>query len=129
MPLVTVRDNYYRIVTSRPSPLKPLHFLLLVSLAETERHPYGLKKDIEALEPGRWRLGPGTLYRAIQQLLDAGLIAESSRRPARELDDERRTYYRLTSAGRKAAETEAERLTMLVGRKTVRALSGFRSRG
>jgi DNA-binding PadR family transcriptional regulator len=107
----------------RQGPLKPLHFLMLVSLSEAERHPYGLKKDLEAREPGRLRLGAGTLYRAIQQLLDAGLIAESERRPVRELDDERRTYYRLTTLGRQAAAAEARRLTALVGSSRVRKLA------
>jgi len=103
-------------------PLKPLHFLMLVSLLDGERHPYGLKKDLEARESGRLRLGAGTLYRAIQQLVDAGLIAESDRRPVRELDDERRTYYRLTTLGRQAVAAEARRLTALVGSSRVKKL-------
>ena len=82
----------------------------------------GLKKDLEAREAGRLRLGAGTPYRAIQQLLDAGLVAESDRRPVRELDDERRTYYRLTTLGREAAAAEARRLTALVGSARVRKL-------
>jgi len=103
-------------------PLKPLHFLMLVSLLDGERHPYGLKKDLEARESGRLRLGAGTLYRAIQQLADAGLIAESDRRPVRELDDERRTYYRLTTLGRQAVAAEARRLTALLGSSRVKKL-------
>lgn len=103
-------------------PLKPLHFLMLISLLDGERHPYGLKKDLEARESGRLRLGAGTLYRAIQQLIDAGFIAESERRPVRELDDERRTYYRVTMLGRQAAAAEARRLTALVGSSRVKKL-------
>ena len=103
-------------------PLKPLHFLMLVSLLDGERHPYGLKKDLEARDESRLRLGAGTLYRAIQQLIDAGFIAESDRRPVRELDDERRTYYRLTTLGRQAAAAEARRLTALVGSARVKRL-------
>jgi len=103
-------------------PLKPLHFLMLISLLDGERHPYGLKKDLEAREGGRLRLGAGTLYRAIQQLVDVGLIAESDRRPVRELDDERRTYYRVTTLGRQAAAAEARRLTALVGSSRVKKL-------
>ena len=38
-------------------PLKPLHFLMPLSLLEGERHPYGLEKDLEAREAGRLRLG------------------------------------------------------------------------
>jgi DNA-binding PadR family transcriptional regulator len=88
---------------------------MLLSLTDVERHPYGLKKDIESRGDVGFRLGAGTLYRAIQQLLDAGFITESDRRPVRELDDERRTYYRLTTLGRQAVAAEARRMATLVG--------------
>jgi len=117
---MTVRDS--SAAPGRQLPLKPLHFLMLLSLLDGERHPYGLKKDLEAREEGHRRLGAGTLYRAIQQLLDAGLIMESDRRPVRELDDERRTYYRVTSLGRQAAAAEARRLTALVASSRVKKL-------
>jgi DNA-binding MarR family transcriptional regulator len=42
-------------------------------------------------------------------------VAESGRRPAADLDDERRRYYRLTPLGRRVASAEAERLARLVG--------------
>jgi DNA-binding PadR family transcriptional regulator len=95
-------------------PLKPLHFLLLLSLVDRERHPYGLKKDVEAQAEGSLNLGPGTLYRSIRQLVDAGLIEESRRRPAADQDDERRTYFRLTVLGRRVVSAEATRLAGLV---------------
>src|SRR6266540_2230292 len=75
-------------------PLKPLHFLMLLALVEGERHAYGIKKDLASREEHP-DIGPGTLYRSISQLIDNGLIEESDRRPAAELDDERRRYYRL----------------------------------
>jgi hypothetical protein len=46
----------------------------------------------------------------IKRLLANGLIDEDAARPDPELDDERRRYYRLTSRGRRAAVSEAERL-------------------
>jgi DNA-binding PadR family transcriptional regulator len=54
------------------------------------------------------------LYRVIKRLLADGLVSESDRREAPDLDDERRRYYRLTPAGRKVAVAEAERLERLV---------------
>jgi DNA-binding PadR family transcriptional regulator len=98
-----------------PPELKPVTFLMLMSLAEGERHGYALKKDVFRRTGGRLRLGPGTLYRTIRQMLDAGLIEESDRRPAPELDDERRHYYRITTHGRRVAAEEARRLASLVG--------------
>src|SRR6266581_8908753 len=102
-------------------PLKPLHFLMLLALTNGDRHAYGIKKDLAAQGPHR-DLGPGTLYRSIEQLIAAGLIEESDRRPVRELDDERRRYYHLTAFGRRVAIAEAERLADLVRAAAVRRL-------
>jgi DNA-binding PadR family transcriptional regulator len=60
------------------------------------------------------RLGPGTLYSSIQSLLAEKLIEEVGRREDEKLGQERRRYYRLTSAGRKLARSEAERLADLL---------------
>lgn len=80
-------------------PLKPLDFLMLLALVDGDRHAYGIKKDLAAR--GEYHaIGPGTLYRSIAQLLDAGLIADSGRRPATAFDDERRRYFALTPLGR-----------------------------
>ncbi|HYI96852.1 MAG TPA: hypothetical protein VEX68_25140, partial [Bryobacteraceae bacterium] len=53
-------------------------------------------------------------YRSIQRLMEQGLIIESAERPAPELDDERRRYYRLRTFGRAVARAEAARLADLV---------------
>jgi hypothetical protein len=58
-------------------------------------------------------------------MLDDDLIVEVSERPAPELDDERRRYYRLTKFGRAVAREEANRLSALV--RLARA-SGFAAR-
>ena len=99
---------------TEPPPLKPLVFLLLVSLAAGERHGYALKKDVAARTGGKVRPGPATLYRTLAELLERGLIEESGRRPAPELDDERRRYYRISERGRKVVLAEARRLEGLV---------------
>jgi len=71
---------------------------------------------------GALRLSAGTLYRSIQRLLEQGLLVETRDRPAPELDDERRRYYRITPFGIAVARAEARRLTELV--RLARA-SGF----
>ena len=63
---------------------------------------------------GALKLGAGTLYRSIQRMLDQGLITEVTTRPAPDLDDERRRYYRLTPFGRLVAIAEAGRLARMV---------------
>ena len=47
-------------------------------------------QDVAARTGGALKLGAGTLYRSIQRMLEQGLIAEISTRPAPEMDDERR---------------------------------------
>jgi hypothetical protein len=47
-------------------------------------------------------------------MLEQGLIAETSERPAPELDDERRRYYRITPFGAAVARAETRRLSELV---------------
>ena len=103
-------------------PLTPATFQILLSLADEERHGYGIMKDVEHRTSGRMKLGPGTLYGSIQRLLATGLIAESEERPAPEADDERRRYYRLTAFGRRVAAAEAERLERLVAQAYARRL-------
>jgi DNA-binding PadR family transcriptional regulator len=96
-----------------PLPLATFHILLAV--AEDDRHGYGIIQDVAARTDGRLRLSAGTLYRSIQRMLEDGLLAEARERPAPELDDERRRYYRITPLGRDVARAEARRLVELVG--------------
>ena len=91
-----------------PLPLAAFHILL--SLADEERHGYGIMRQVAEQTDGRMRLGPGTLYSSIQTLLDGKLISEVDRREQGRLGDERRRYYRLTADGRKLAQAEANRL-------------------
>jgi len=97
------------------APLKPAAFLMLLCLADAERHGYALKKAVLRRSGGRIDLGPASLYRTLEGLVRDGLIEESDRRPAPELDDERRRYYRITAAGTRVARSEAEHLAELVG--------------
>jgi len=90
--------------------LRPVEFHILLALAAEDRHGYGLLQEVASLTDGELQLEPGTLYRALHRMLKDGWVVESARRPAADLDDERRRYYRLTPRGRKAAEAEAERL-------------------
>ncbi len=94
--------------------MKPLHYLILVALIDGDRHGYAVKKEVERRTEGKVSPGAGSLYRAIRQLEEAGLIEESSWRPRPALDDERRRYFRVTARGKNAAAAETERLAALV---------------
>ena len=103
-------------------PLPSATFHILVALADEDRHGYAIMQDVTASTGGELKLSAGTLYRSIQRMLEQGLIAEISARPAPELDDERRRYYRITPFGRTVARAEARRLAQML--KLARA-SGF----
>ncbi len=89
-------------------------FHILLALADRERHGYGIMQEVARSTGGQVRLGPGTLYRSIQQLLVAGLIAATNERPDPALDDQRRRYYRLTATGADRAAAEAEWLAQVL---------------
>ncbi len=95
-------------------PLTPAVFHILLSLADGEKHGYGIMKNVEIQTHGRIKMGPGTMYGSIKRMLAAGLIEETEERPDPELDDERRRYYKLTAAGRKVAVAETQRLTQVL---------------
>ena len=95
-------------------PLPPATFHILMAVAQGDRHGYGIIQDIEQRTGGELRLSAGTLYRSIQRMLEQGLVAETSTRPAPELDDERRRYYRITTFGTAVARAETRRLAQLV---------------
>src|SRR5262245_49251084 len=94
--------------------LRPIEFHILLTLAGEERHGYAILQEVAALTDGELEPEPGTLYRALHRMLKDGWVVESARRPAADLDDERRRYYRLTPLGRRVASAEAERLFRLV---------------
>ena len=103
--------------TGDPQALLPLTqaaFHILLALSAGERHGYGIMQETARSSAGKVNLGPGTLYRSLKRLLEDGLIEESGERPAPDLDDERRHYYRLTPFGLRVARAEAERLAALV---------------
>ena len=108
-------------------PLSNANFHILLSLAEGDRHGYAIMQDVRSSTRETVRLGPGTLYRSLQGLLDEGYIEESGRRPAAD-EDQRRRYYRLTPAGRRVLTAEARRLANVVSlakaRKVLQKFSG-----
>jgi DNA-binding PadR family transcriptional regulator len=95
-------------------PLQPTTFHILLSLADEDRHGYAIILDVAARTNGELKLSAGTLYRSIQRMLEAGLIIETKTRPAPEMDDERRRYYRITPFGTAVAQAEAGRMRSLL---------------
>lgn len=95
-------------------PLQSATFHILIAVAREDRHGYAIMQEVEERTGGELRLSAGTLYRSIQRMLDQGLIRETRDRPAPELDDERRRYYRITPFGEAVARAEVRRMSELV---------------
>jgi DNA-binding PadR family transcriptional regulator len=95
-------------------PLSPVVFDILLALSDAERHGYGIMQEVSRRSAGATRVRPGSLYRALARLVQEDLVEESDERPAPDLDDERRRYYRLTPLGQKVAAAEARRLAALL---------------
>jgi DNA-binding PadR family transcriptional regulator len=74
---------------------------LLVLLAEQPRNGYQLMQEIEERSEGVWRPSPGSVYPALQQLEDEGLVRIA---PAG------RKTYELTDEGRAYVEENADKL-------------------
>jgi DNA-binding PadR family transcriptional regulator len=104
-------------------PLKTQWFHILLSLAGGEQHGYGIMQEVLERTDGKVRLWPATLYGSIKRLIEADLIEESDERPAPELDDARRRYYRLTAFGKRVLDAECDRLQELV--RAIRIKQGF----
>ena len=85
-----------------------------MAVAEEDRHGYAIIQDVAARTGGELTLSAGTLYRSIQRMLEQGLLLETQERPAPELDDQRRRYYRITPLGSAVAQAEAARMSKLV---------------
>lgn len=87
-------------------PLTEAVYYILLSLTEP-LHGYGIMQKAEQLSSGRVRLAAGTLYGALNTLLEKGWIATGPQ-------EGRQKCYQLTPQGREALLGELDRLRELV---------------
>jgi DNA-binding PadR family transcriptional regulator len=88
-------------------PLTPVAFEILLALAESERHGYEVMVEIERRSAGRISPNPGTLYRALDRLLQEGLLTSA----VQSVGAESRRVFSLSPLGRDVAAAEAARLS------------------
>jgi DNA-binding PadR family transcriptional regulator len=105
-----------RNIDPEPKPLTEPVLLILLSLADSPRHGYGLMKDIETLSKGRVRLSTGTLYGALRRLLADRWIE----RFAQEDTARDKQAYRLAPAGRAQLDAELDRMKQLTRAAAIR---------
>lgn len=92
---------------ANPALTEAVYYILL-SLT-TPLHGYGIMQNVEMLSHGRVRLAAGTLYGAINTLLEKEWI-----RALPEEKDSRKKEYTLTPQGEESLRSEITRLTELL---------------
>ncbi len=91
----------------QPALTEAVYYILLSLLQPM--HGYGIMQNTEALSEGRVRLAAGTLYGALNTLLEKSWISALP-----ETGDSRgKKEYVITDAGRAALNAEIERLSAL----------------
>ena len=92
-----------------PNPaLTEAVYYILLSLLEP-LHGYGIIQNVEQLSGGRVRLAAGTLYGAINTLLEKGWITALAGEA-----DSRKKEYVITDLGREMLQKELQRLSELL---------------
>lgn len=94
-------------------PLTPLAFEVLLALAATPRHGYGIIREIETRTDGLIKLRTGSLYVLLQRLADERLVSIDAAPPSdapEKTPGSPRRYYALTPLGRDVLSAEARRL-------------------
>jgi DNA-binding PadR family transcriptional regulator len=91
------------------SPLTETTFYILISLMEP-LHGYGIMQKVLKLSKDRIHLAPGTLYGALSNLVETGLIVP------KEFHDSnpRRKIYHITELGKELVSYEINRLEEMV---------------
>ena len=82
-------------------------FLILTALATGAKHGYGITREVAELSDGTVALRAGTLYGALDRLVDAGLVAVDREEI---VDGRLRRYYRLADPGADVLASETERM-------------------
>ena len=90
-----------------PALTEAVYYILLSLLQPL--HGYGIIQNVEELSGGRVRLAAGTLYGAINTLLEKGWI-----RALPGNKDSRKKEYQITPLGRRTLEEELKRLHELL---------------
>ncbi len=83
------------------------YFYILLCLYEGENHGYGIMQRTIELSKGRVKIGSGTMYGAISNMMKKGWLEECKN------EDSRKRRYRLTAEGIKIMQGESERLKEL----------------
>ena len=105
-------------------PLTPVAFEILLALAEGERHGYEVMLEVKRRSGGRISPNPGTLYRALDRLVQEALLTSA----VRSVDGESRRVFSLSPLGKAVAAAEAARLSdQVLAARSLRLFKGTRA--
>lgn len=87
-------------------PLSESTFYILMALVDP-LHGYGIMQKVETLSDHTVKIGPGTLYGALQALEKEALIIKVG-------EEERRKIYTITDKGLQVLKNQVQRLAIMV---------------
>ena len=87
-------------------PLTEATYYILLALANP-LHGYGIMQKVDEVSTGMVKLGPGTLYGALSNLQNEGLIEMIG-------EEDRRKTYMLTEKGKRVLENQVKRLEVML---------------
>ena len=88
-----------------------LEMLILQTLTRGDMHGYGIAQHIQSLSREVLQIEEGSLYPALQRLLVKGWVTGQW---GRSENNRRARYYRITAAGRRQLDAEAEEFQRMV---------------
>ena len=110
------------MASSSPSILQgTLDLLILKALSLQPLHGFGVARRVEQITRGTYQVGAGSLFPALHRLERAGAVVATWGVS----DNNRRArYYRLTAAGRRQLEREADEWKRIARAMTAALASG-----
>lgn len=92
-------------------PLTESYFFILLCLYNGPNHGYSIMQETSSLTKDRVKIGSGTMYGAVNNMLKKKWIMETkSGKP----EDNRKRLYQITDKGKHILEQEKDRLKELV---------------
>lgn len=106
---------------AQADPLTETSYLILLSLANTPKHGYAIMQEVAELSDNRVELSTGTLYGALNRMLDSEWIE----REQDAADNSRgKKIYRLTKKGQATLADEIHRMKQMIALANARQLGG-----
>jgi DNA-binding PadR family transcriptional regulator len=101
--------DWRAIVLEKDLPLTEALFYILLA-TKKPNHGYGIIQEVSEITDGRLNIGPGTLYGAINSMLEKGWIKLYSQ----EKESRKKKEYLITDEGKKIFYNEVKRLEELL---------------